>query len=392
MPHLAKNYGFFWGRFGQQEGDLYHMPQRNVPNAKHILAYAQYLRGGGVERALLRLAGGWQRAGRKVTLVIGSTAGPLGAELPEGVGVIELGSGDYGALRRALPGIVRKTRPDLLFCAGNHYTGVAGYARLRLGKACPPIIGKVSNSLVRPDQGALAAWGYRRWLRLHPWFLDHVVAMTPATAAEAMREMGLGVDRVSVIANPPAMPVPGAAPMPVPGGRYLLGVGRLEPQKRWERLIAAIPRLADQSVSLTILGEGGLRGPLEAQIAALGLQGRVFLPGHAADPLPLIRAATVLALTSDFEGVPGVLREALALGTPVVATESSVSVREIVHSPQLGTVVARDDAEGLVAALDHWLAPAAVRPEPTAQEGDPVADYLALFDRVVAERDPQRAG
>jgi glycosyltransferase involved in cell wall biosynthesis len=390
--HLMRNCGFFGGRFGQQKGDLYHMPKRNVPNAKHILGFAQSLRGGGVERALLRLAGGWQRAGRKVTLVVGSTAGPLGSEIPSGVDIIELGSTDYGVLRKALPRIVREVRPDLIFCAGNHYTGVAGYAWLVLGHDCPPIVGKVSNSLKRPDHGGLTAWGYRRWLRVHPWFLDHVVAMTPATAAEAMREMGLGADRVSVIANPPALPIPGAAVTPLPKGRFVLGVGRLEPQKRWERLIAAMPRLADQGVSLTILGEGSLRGEMEAQIAALGLQARVSLPGHAADPLPLVQAATVLALTSDFEGVPGVLREALALGTPVVATESSVSVREIVHSSALGTVVARADADGLVAALDRWLAPGAVRPAPAAHEGDPVAEYLALFDRVVAERDPQRAG
>lgn len=368
------------------------MPQRNVPNAKHILGFAQSLRGGGVERALLRLAGGWQRTGRQVTLAVGSTEGPLGSEIPSNVDVIELGSTDYGTLRRALPGIVRETRPDLLFCAGNHYTGAAGYAWLVLGHDCPPIVGKVSNSLVRPDHGVLVRWGYRRWLRIHPWFLDHVVAMTPATAAEAMREMGLGADRVSVIANPPAAPIPGAAAVTVPAGRYVLGVGRLEPQKRWERLIAAMPRLADRQVSLTILGEGSLRGELEAQIAALGLQDRVFLPGHAADPLPLVQAAAVLALTSDFEGVPGVLREALALGTPVVATDSSVSVREIVDSPALGSVVARDDTEGLIAALNHWLAPGAVRPAPAMHQGDPVAEYLALFDRVVAERDPERAG
>jgi glycosyltransferase involved in cell wall biosynthesis len=368
---------------------LYHMPQRNVPNAKHILAFAQSLRGGGVERALLRLAGGWQHAGRRVTLVLGSTEGPLAAEIPSDVEVIDLGLADDRALLRALPGIIRKLRPDLLFCPGNRYTAVAGYVWLALGHDCPPIVGKVSNALVRADHGAIARWGHRRWLRMQPRFLDHVVAMTPATAAEAMREMAVRDDRVSVIPNPPAMPIPGAATMPVPAGRFVLGLGRLEPQKRWERLIAAMPRLADPAVTLTILGEGGLRASLEAQIAALGLQDRIFLPGHAADPLPLVEAAAVLALTSDFEGVPGVLREALALGTPVVATDSSVSVREIVHSPAVGSVVDREDADGLVAALDHWLGPEAVRPEPALHEGDPVADYLALFDRVVAQRDPQ---
>ncbi len=363
------------------------MPQRNVPKAKHILGFAQTLKGGGVERAMLRLAAGWQRAGRKVTLVIGSTGGPLAKELPAGVEILELGTDDYGALMRALPNIVREKHPDVLFCPGNHYTSAAGYARLRLGDACPPIVGKVSNALVRPDYSALPAWGYRRWLGVHRWFLDHVVAMTRATAAEAMHEMGLEGHRISVIPNPPALPIPGAVPLPIPAGRFVLGVGRLEPQKRWERLIAAMPRIADRDVTLTILGEGSLRGELEAQIAAMGLENRVFLPGHAGDPLPLVKAAQVLALTSDFEGVPGVLREALALGTPVVATDSSVSVRELVHSPRLGTVIGRDDAGALVAALDHWLAPGVLRPQPMpANDGDPAADYLALFDRVLAQR------
>jgi len=110
------------------------------------------------------------------------------------------------------------------------------------------------------------------------------------------------------------------------------------------------------------------------------------MPGHAGDPLPALKGAAVAVLTSDYEGVPGVLREALSVGTPVVSTESSVAVREIVHAPELGTVVARDDAEGLVAALDRWLAPDAVRPEPVTMGGDPIAEYLALFDRVVVER------
>ena len=110
------------------------------------------------------------------------------------------------------------------------------------------------------------------------------------------------------------------------------------------------------------------------------------MPGHAADPLPVVEAAAVLALTSDFEGVPGVIREALALGTPVVSTESSVAVRELIAGPGQGDVVARDDQPALVAALNRWLAPDAVRPAPMGHSGDSVADYLALFDRLAAQR------
>lgn len=353
--------------------------------AQNILVFAQRLQGGGVERAMLRMAGGWLNAGRRVTLVLGSREGPLAAEIPEGIALIELNDARYSALF-ALADHVHAVQPDLIFCAGNHYSGIAAVTRARLGRASPPIVAKVSNALVRPELSAVAAWGYQRWLRLHPRFLDAVVAMTPAMAAEAVAEMRMPPDKVHVIANPPATARSGVAPVEIPEGRYMIGVGRLEPQKRWDRLLAALPRLADQEIRLLILGEGGGRAALEAQVAALGLSGRVSMPGHAGDPLPALQGAALAVLTSDYEGVPGVLREALSVGTPVVTTESSVAVREIVTSPELGTVIDREDADGLVAALDHWLAPGRTRPAPVIAGGDPIAEYLALFDSLVANR------
>lgn len=352
------------------------------PQAHHILSYAQTLEGGGVERALLRLAGAWVDKGRRVTLVLGSRAGPLASELPQGVEIVELGDGRYSALLRALPEVVREVAPDAIFCPGNHYTGIAAWTRLRLGAGCPPIVGKVSNALVRRDMGWVTRHGYRRWLRLHPRFLDAVVAMTPASAVEARAAMP-GAN-VRVIANPPAIAVVGAAPVALPAGRYLLGVGRLAPQKRWERLIAALPKLADREIALVILGEGAERGALEARVAALGLGGRVWLSGHAGDPLPAIAGAAAVVLTSDYEGVPGVLREAAALGTPVVATDSSVAVREIVAA-EGGTVVPVGDEAALVAALDDWLG-GRPRPAPVTTGGDPAADYLTLFDSLISSR------
>lgn len=353
--------------------------------AQHILTCAQSMRGGGVERALLRMAEGWLREGRRVTLVLGSGEGPLAAEIPMGIELIRLGDTRYSALL-TLGRHVQVTEPDLIFCPGNHYSAVAAMTRLRLGHASPPIVAKVSNALARPEQGRVVAWAYRRWLRLHPRFLDHVVAMTPAMAAESIAEMRMPPDRVSVIANPPAISRPDAAPVLLPEGRYVVGVGRLEPQKRWDRLIAALPHIADKQVKLLILGEGSGRAALEAQVAALGLTARVSMPGHAGDPLPALAGARVAVLTSDYEGVPGVLREALSVGTPVISTESSVAVREIITLPEHGTIVPREDPEALVAALNQLLDHDRARPVPVTAVGDPIADYLALFDRLVAQR------
>jgi glycosyltransferase involved in cell wall biosynthesis len=164
----------------------------------------------------------------------------------------------------------------------------------------------------------------------------------------------------------------------LPACRYILGVGRLVPQKRWDRMIDAMPALPGD-IALVILGEGELRPALERQIAARQLVGRVHLPGHAGDPLPAMEGAAMVALTSAYEGVPGVLREALSVGTPVVATDSSPSIAEIVRTPALGSIVGQDDANGLAAALTAWLdrpRPAAV-PQPGA---DSAARYLELFD------------
>lgn len=348
-------------------------------NAHHILSFVQSLNGGGVERALLRLAAGWIEHGRRVTLLIGDDSGPLAAELPIGVDLFPIGGGRYRDLLRAA-GSVRTIRPDLIFCPGNHYTGVALATR---PFARAPIVAKLSNALVHTHRGTVA-WGYRRWLKLHPRFIDHLVAMTPAMAVEARTAMGFPTERISVIANPPARTIADAASVALPAGRFILGVGRLAPQKRWDRLIAAMPRLADPDISLVIFGEGQMRSALQAQIDGLGLTHRVRLSGHAADPLPAMARATVVALTSDHEGVPGVIREALAEGTPVISTDSSVAIPELITTAAQGTIVPRNDEAALVAALNHWLAPGKARPVPVRATGDPVIDYLALFDRLSA--------
>ncbi|TPG52925.1 glycosyltransferase [Sphingomonas glacialis] len=356
------------------------------PPAAHILAFAQTLEGGGVEKALLRLVRGWSDLGRRVTLVLGDAAGPLARDLPDGVETRLLGRTSMIGMG-GLASLTHEIGPDVLFCPGNHYSALAAWTKMRLGRACPPIVAKISNALVRRDHGPAFAMAYRRWLRCHPSFVDRLVAMSPAMADEACAEMGASRAMLSVIPNPPVRAVRDAPLPEMPAGRFLLGVGRLAPQKRWDRLIDAFDRIADRDIALMILGEGAERAALEAQIAALGLGGRVSLPGHVADPTPVIARAAALALVSDFEGVPGVLRESLAVGTPVITTDSSVAVREIVTRPALGSIVTPGDAGGLVAALDHWLAPGRARPRPVPQPGeDAAAAYLDLFDEVVLER------
>ncbi|MEG8018569.1 glycosyltransferase [Sphingomonas sp. LR55] len=344
------------------------------PLARHILTYAEDLRGGGVERAQLRLARGWLAAGRRVTLAIEDIAGPLAAELPEGLEIVS------PSRLLTLPKVVQRLAPDVIFCPGNFYTGIAAWTRLRLGKACPPIVAKMSNAPARRSRPADArgAPALARAARKLP--------RSPCRDDTGDGGRGGAGDAHGRPHEHHPEPAGGADPGETPDlpARYILGVGRLEPQKRWDRLIAALPLLADRTIPLVILGEGDERGAIEMQIRALGLGDRVRLLGHSTDPLPVMARAQVVVLTSDYEGVPGVLREALSVGRPVISTDSSAAVAEIIDRADRGTIVARDDAAGLIAALDAWLAPSAQRPEPVPQPGTDSADrYLALFDRLV---------
>jgi len=117
-------------------------------------------------------------------------------------------------------------------------------------------------------------------------------------------------------------------------------------------LIRAFARIARGNDRLTILGDGGERAKIEREIAACGVRDRVTLEGHVSDTSPWLRRANVFALSSDYEGVPAVIAEALAAGLPIVATDCSVSMADMLGDGRFGTLVPVGDETALAQALD----------------------------------------
>ncbi|WP_086981672.1 glycosyltransferase [Vibrio aphrogenes] len=110
---------------------------------------------------------------------------------------------------------------------------------------------------------------------------------------------------------------------------YIIFVGRIEKQKRLDRLVKAFSLIDDSQLKLIILGEGDLKPELENQVYQLGLQERVIFHDFVGNPYPWIRKARLLALTSDYEGLPTVLIESLSVGTPVVSVNCPSGPDEI---------------------------------------------------------------
>lgn len=111
--------------------------------------------------------------------------------------------------------------------------------------------------------------------------------------------------------------------------RFIVFAGRLQPQKDPLLLIRSFAALDEPNTHLLVAGEGDLANPMRSLIAELGLQDRVTMLGALpqSEVADLHRASSALILTSSFEGLPFVVLEALACGTPVVTTRSGETPR-----------------------------------------------------------------
>ena len=324
-----------------------------------ILFVLHTLTSGGAERVTSLLASHWAAAGHDVTIAT-------------------MGAGqDFYALDLR----VKRRRYDLSHPTSSPLQAVAA-ARRRIGALRKLLITEQSEVAIAMMTSwsvelALAARGLgvttigserihpptmplsRAWelLRRYAYgLLDHVVAQTEPS--RRWIEQNTRARDVRVIANPCELPR-GAAPAALPAlpgeAPVLLGVGRLVPQKRFDLLIDVLASNPEALAEwhLVLVGEGPLKDELEQRAALAGLAGRVHFPGRTSAIGGWYRRAEVFALTSDFEGYPNALLEAMAHGLAVVATDCETGPADLVDDGVSGLLVPTGDRQALSDALVH---------------------------------------
>ena len=195
-----------------------------------------------------------------------------------------------------------------------------------------------------------------------------------------------GIDGVKFRREPSHVAAARAALGITPGALVIGAVGRLEPQKRFDLLIDAVARLKStgrQSMSLLIAGEGSARKTLEAHAARLGLGQTCRFLGHVSDVSAFHHALDVFVQSSDYEGTPNVVLEAMAFETPIVATDVG-GTADICRPGIDGAIIAPGDVAGIVRAISELLDDPELRASRTRAARRRVEHDLSFAARVRA--------
>lgn len=333
------------------------------PHDREIAIYLPDLSGGGAERLHVQLAAAWRDMGYRPRFLLDRRQGALLNAVPPGCPVDSL---DAGRQLAALPRLVRWLRlhrPAVLIANMEHMNVMAVTAGA-LARVPTRIIVTQHNALSQQ----IAQRGAIKWRALPALYrralprADAVVAVSHGVAQDMAALTGWPAARTRVIHN--GLVDDGfaerAAGAPdhrwfAEGRRVIVAVGRLTLQKDFATLLRAMPAV-DADASLVILGEGPERQRLEALVRKLALEGRVAMPGFVANPLPWLRAADLMVMSSRFEGFGNVLVEALACGTPVVSTDCPHGPAEILDGGRFGALVPVQDPLALAAAIQAGLA------------------------------------
>lgn len=163
-------------------------------------------------------------------------------------------------------------------------------------------------------------------------------------------------ENATVISNPIDSSI---LPEPHTGERrkVIVGVGRLVEQKNFVNLITAFSMLDNQfdEYQLEIYGEGPLHQKLDSLIDRLNLNNRVHLMGAKQNVLQLIKDASLFVMSSDYEGYPNALAEAMAIGLPVICTDFySGTARELIGEKN-GLLVPVGDSKAMARAIERLL-------------------------------------
>jgi glycosyltransferase involved in cell wall biosynthesis len=345
----------------------------------------------GAEVFASQLADGLTRRGHEVIFVglFPSSRESLATEVTK---VRDLhGRPDYPLSLRLIPELrtlIRRERPDLVQANGSATLKHVGLAKRIFGG---------DWRLVYRNIGIASDWlhypGHRFWGRWLLGSVDHVAAVSRHSLSDFRQTYGVPASKISTI--PIGVRIPDASEREAArtslvslaglhsSDEIIAHVGSFTPEKNHLWLLEAFSEIAAHrpAAHLVLIGDGPMRGRVEADIHRRDLGARVHLLKSRDDAATLVGGADLLVLPSVTEGIPGALLEAAAQGVPVVATDVG-SIREAVEDGRTGLLVPPGALDMFVGAITDMLNAPSWRRE-LGEEGRRFVRQRYDIDRVV---------
>ncbi|MGG2954222.1 glycosyltransferase [Geobacillus stearothermophilus] len=363
---------------------------------KHIAIFLPSLHGGGAERVMLNLAHGLYEEGYRVDIILSKAEGSYLKQLSKDINLLDLNC------KRVLHSLVplmkylKNNRPPILLSALGHANLVALWA-VELAKTSTKVIVtehstlsisiKNSKNLKSKFIPFLMKKFYRKALS--------IVTVSKGVAEDLIKNLNIPKEKVKVIYNPIVTEKLIALsyedvehPWMKNNERpIILAAGRLTAAKDYPTMIKSFRKIRNKiNAKLIILGEGEQRKKIEELAENLGIRCDIDIVGFVENPYAYMRKADIFLLTSKWEGFGNVLVEAMACGTPVVATDCPNGPREILEDGKYGVLVPPGNVDALTeAVLNHFLQPSNINKEKLLSRANDfhikkiVKQYLALF-------------
>ncbi len=350
------------------------------------------LTSGGAERVAVTVLGALDARHTRVLYIFSADHAVYLDQVAPGIRVVVAAERSWIGRLRELAAFLREFKPDIVMPFLSYFitaiaVRLAGVDTIVIFNQGTPTSGFLND----PDFAWKQPWRRRVFAATTRFFYgraDAVVATSRGVADDLATNYGVPRAKIHVLHNPvdlDAIARHSSEPIEseVSSDRPVVAAaGRLAGVKNYPLLIAAIAELqARMPVHVWILGEGPERARLETLAEARGVGSRVRFLGFQPNPWRYIARADVFALTSTYEGFGNVLIEAMACGTPVVATKSPGTV-EIIEDAATGALV-EHDARSIADAIAALLTDRAKRDAQVARARDSVGHYALP---AVAER------
>jgi glycosyltransferase involved in cell wall biosynthesis len=384
------------GLFTQDESD------RSGGRAVPVAFFLPHLDAGGIERVVLNLLLNLDRQRFAPHLILRSRRGMLLPHVPSDVPIFDLGGRSARAAIPRLSAALRGTRARVAY-SGTNAANLAILGASRYMHRAPAI---VVSEHTQPREYLEEA----KWRRLR---LAAMRWLYPKSSAVAVPAEELGIELRQIL-NRPNLPIV-HLPNPLIGnqaiefddeppplmrkfhGPVFVSAGRLAHAKAFDVLCKAFALLRQRhpDAGLIILGEGSERPSLTALVQSLGQEGHIALPGTVENPSLYFRHAQATVLSSRREGFGNVLIEAMAAGSPVIATDCSPGPRAIVLGGMAGLLIPPEDASALADGMVRLIEDSNLRKALAAGGSARAADFeirktmpafQALFERLGSER------